>query len=601
MSTTSPLHGRVGIWVRVSTADQAQGESPEHHRIRAEQYAAINGWSIVETYDLAGVSGKSVWDHHECQRMLRDVKRGHVKGLIFSKLARLARNTRELLDLADYFQLHGAHLVSLEERFDTSTPAGRLFFTFVGAIAHWEREEIASRVKASISVRAKLGKPLGGRAPFGFRREGSSLVLLPEEAEAKKLAFDLFLEHRRKEVVARLLNDRGYRLRSGGKFSGMAVGRILECTSASGSYRINQWKALPGGKREVKPQEEWGTVPCPRIVSDETFRRVSELLEVRTKPERRPAKKPVHAFAGILRCGCGSRMYVYTRSPNYTCNRCKNKLGIAAAEEVFVGAVEDELADAGRIAEHVRKASERVAETEARLAGTRKRAEQARAEMRKVYELYIAGGVTVERFKEINGPLEARLAELTAEIPRLEMEAAAVEVGGLSASAIAHEARGLAALWPTLSPEDKQRMASLMCSEITVPTNPEAPITVTLTTAAPAALPGSAAPVLPVTRPSGGSGPAEARLAFPEAALPEEPEEPPNSRLNCAPNLDVLLADGFALEIVVEDGLDFREGIQPCGELAAGDVLFELPVEFVLNRTRQFGNLSRPGHGGGER
>jgi site-specific DNA recombinase len=71
---------RVAVWVRVSTHDQAQGDSPEHHLLRGKQYAALNDWSVVETYDLAGVSGKSVWENEECQRMLKDVKRGHIQG-----------------------------------------------------------------------------------------------------------------------------------------------------------------------------------------------------------------------------------------------------------------------------------------------------------------------------------------------------------------------------------------------------------------------------------------------------------------------------------------------------------------------------------------
>src|SRR5688572_7532346 len=131
-TTNAPKN--VAIWIRVSTEDQAQGESPEHHLERGKAYAAARGWSVKEVYDLAGVSGKSVKDHPEAQRMLKDIKSGHIKGLIFSKLARLARNTKELLEFSDYFREHDADLISVSETIDTSTPAGRLFFTIIAAM-----------------------------------------------------------------------------------------------------------------------------------------------------------------------------------------------------------------------------------------------------------------------------------------------------------------------------------------------------------------------------------------------------------------------------------------------------------------------------------
>ena len=48
----------VGIWIRVSTEDQARGESPEHHEKRASFYAESKEWQIKEVYHLEAVSGK---------------------------------------------------------------------------------------------------------------------------------------------------------------------------------------------------------------------------------------------------------------------------------------------------------------------------------------------------------------------------------------------------------------------------------------------------------------------------------------------------------------------------------------------------------------
>ena len=108
MRDNSDLPKNVGIWIRVSTEDQAKGESPEHHEERARSYAKSRGWDVKEVYDLAGQSGKAVMQHPEAKRMMKDIERGHVSGLVFSKLARLSRNRRELEDFSDFFNKHQA-------------------------------------------------------------------------------------------------------------------------------------------------------------------------------------------------------------------------------------------------------------------------------------------------------------------------------------------------------------------------------------------------------------------------------------------------------------------------------------------------------------
>ena len=66
----------VGIWIRVSTEDQARGESPEHHERRARLYAEANDWEVVEVYRLEAMSGKSVMDYPQTKKMLKDIKEG---------------------------------------------------------------------------------------------------------------------------------------------------------------------------------------------------------------------------------------------------------------------------------------------------------------------------------------------------------------------------------------------------------------------------------------------------------------------------------------------------------------------------------------------
>src|SRR5690606_7197946 len=214
---------------------------------------------------------------------------------------------------------------SLDESIDTSSPAGRFFYTLIAAMAQWEREEIAARVRSSVAVRAHLGKPTGDTAPFGYRWEGHELVLDEKEAPVRALMFELFQKHERIKTVANLLNEAGHRTRQGKKFSATTVRRLLTDPLAKGQRRANYTQSTGEGKAwELKSEEEWVYSEAPAVVSEEVWNEVNARLE-RRKEKWAPAKKTRYLFSGLVFCHCGTKMYKPSNMKKYYCRACLNK------------------------------------------------------------------------------------------------------------------------------------------------------------------------------------------------------------------------------------------------------------------------------------
>ena len=464
----NPVSKSVGIWIRVSTEDQAQGESPVHHEKRARLYAEAKGWQVATVYDLSGVSGKTVMEHPEAKRMLKDVESGAISGLVFSKLARLARNTKELLDFAERFREHNADLISLQESIDTSSPAGRLFYTMIAAMAQWEREEIAERVAASIPIRAKLGKNIGGQASFGYQWKEGQLVPHPEEAPVRKLLYDLFLEHRRKKKVAALLNERGYRTRSGARWSDTTVTRLLRDPTAKGLHRANYTRSAGRGKAaEKKPESDWVLRDVPAIISLETWTSANALLDTQLAGRKR-GRPGLQLFTGLLTCDCGRKMYVKPPAQKYVCRSCNRKIPIDDLEEVFRHQLQSFFLSDEDIRAFLEQDDHEIA---AKVEQTRVLEAERRkgvAEMDRLYRAFQSEELPGKTFGELHTTLKERQAEIDDEVARLSAEVDLRRINHLSSEEVITGARDLYGRWASLSFEEKRAIVETIVENITI-------------------------------------------------------------------------------------------------------------------------------------
>ena len=401
--------------------------------------------------------------------MLSDVRAGNISALIFSKLARLARNTRELLDMADIFRACTADLVSLQESIDTSTPAGRLFYTMIAAMAQWEREEITERVVASVPIRAKLGKPLGGAAPYGYQWKEKKLGIHPEEGPIRKMMYDLFLELRRKKAVASHLNRAGYRTRKGSQFCATTIGRLIQDPTAKGLHRTNYTRRTGNDEAwELKPESDWVMNQVEPLVSEEVWEQCNRLLGDSSDPVKRPAKRAVHLFAGLVVCGCGSKMYVPRNSLKYLCEKCRNKIPMADLESIFFEQLKSFLVSPTEVDTYLGQAADSLAEKQQLLQGRKKELEKLRQEIDRTYRLYLEEQLTSEAFGKFFKPLEERQKQIEEELPRLQAEIDLLSINSFSGEQVMNDAQDLQSQWPLLEQDEKRRIVECITNKIVI-------------------------------------------------------------------------------------------------------------------------------------
>ena len=104
------------------------------------------------------ISGKSS-DRKELKDLLSFVRQGDI--VYCSDISRIARNTKDLLNIVETLNQKGVDFVSLKESIDTTTPQGKFMLTVFGAMAELERESILQRQREGIAIAKEQGKYKG--------------------------------------------------------------------------------------------------------------------------------------------------------------------------------------------------------------------------------------------------------------------------------------------------------------------------------------------------------------------------------------------------------------------------------------------------------
>ena len=145
-------------YARVSTEEQNE----------ARQLSSFEGYTEkIKKVFIDKLSGKNT-DRPQLQAMLSYVREGDV--VVVSDFSRLARSTKDMLQIVQELTDKGVGLISLKENVDTDTPQGRFMLTVFAALAELERETILQRQREGITIAKQQGK-YKGRKPIPFNED----------------------------------------------------------------------------------------------------------------------------------------------------------------------------------------------------------------------------------------------------------------------------------------------------------------------------------------------------------------------------------------------------------------------------------------------
>jgi DNA invertase Pin-like site-specific DNA recombinase len=185
------------VYARVSTLDQ----EPETQLRELRAFVERRGWQLEEAhvYVDKGVSGAK--DRRPAlDRLMAAAKQRKVDVVVVWALDRLGRSLRHLVTTLDELGALGVDLACYTQPIDTTTPAGRLTFGVLGAVAEFERSMVRERVRAGLA-RARAAGTRVGRPPARVDRE----QVLSLRAAGKSLRQIADVVGASKNVVAKIL------------------------------------------------------------------------------------------------------------------------------------------------------------------------------------------------------------------------------------------------------------------------------------------------------------------------------------------------------------------------------------------------------------
>ncbi len=485
---------KAAIYVRVSTLNQVEeGHSIEAQIEKGQNFCKARGFELYDIYADKGISGKSLENRFEIQRLLRDVDSQKIDVVIVWKISRLGRNQLEVHTLIKGFGDKGVDVISISEGIDTTNGTGKLLVGILASVAEFERETIIENVKLGMEERARKGLKNGGKL-LGYRTVGvgkeARLEVVESEAEIVKLIFQRYTEGRGYRAIASELNEMGLRTKRGNYFNVCGVSTILDNITYIGKIRFNNYvdysNKFRKGKNNnpiiVDGQHE-------AIITKEIWDKVVRMR--RSKKQFDRTNRGKYPLTGVMKCPvCGSgmvaaqnvnklkdgtirklRYYVCGRFHNMGSKVCSsNSIRADSAEAIVFSKLSNFLNDCDLIGDVIDNLNARQKSNldpfKEKLKEQRELLCNLDGKRTKGFEAYEEGLITKDVFKKRMSQLSEEQAIASQNIKDLESKISAISYVDIPKDEVVSLLSDFNELFSLADPVDKKALVRLLVSEI---------------------------------------------------------------------------------------------------------------------------------------
>lgn len=320
---------KAALYARYSS-DKQQESSITVQLAECRKFCVANHITVVKEYKDEAKTGTD-GNREEFQQMLQDAYLGIFDIVIVHRWDRFARNVELALSSQKQLEALGIKVISTVENFD-DTPEGDFFKLMSLGMAALYSKRLSREAFNGQIENARTGKAHGGVPLYGYEVVNKKYRIVPHEAEAIRIMFQMVAEGHSYKYTIDSLTALGYRRRDGRLLS-YSITDTLRNRQYMGEYIFNQYKRKPANKWRAQKKIETEVVRIeggmPAIVDEETFEKVQALLDKRMQKNGRGRKKGKYLLSGLLVCAvCGWAITgnkSTMRGKNYFAYMCKNK------------------------------------------------------------------------------------------------------------------------------------------------------------------------------------------------------------------------------------------------------------------------------------